>query len=268
MKQTLICLSLIVVASTSNAQTADTLYTKRPLFRLSDAALLGGFTAATAAAGPADRWITDRIEPGVKQAHNTLDRGATLFRLFGQPGALVAGGGLYVLGLARGNRRVQDLGLHSVESIFLASVVTGAVKVTAGRARPRVSRDNARNFNLFRGLGKDDYQSFPSGHTTAAFAFASIISAETSHWWPGSRWIVGPAMYGVATLTGVSRIYNNAHWASDVLAGAAVGTFTGIKVFRYQHSHPNNWLDRSLLHAGVTAAHTGELIPVISVSTR
>jgi membrane-associated phospholipid phosphatase len=268
MKLIFSCISLIVVVSSANAQTADTLYTKRPLFRATDVLLLGGFTAATIAAGPADRWFTNRIEPGVKEAHRTLDRSATAFRLFGQPGALVAGGGLYVLGLARGNRRVEDLGLHSMESIFLASAITGALKVTAGRARPRISPDNARNFNLFRGFGKDDYESFPSGHATAAFAFASAISAETSHWWPGSRWIVGPAVYGAATLTGVSRIYNNAHWASDVLAGAAIGTFTGIKVFRYQHSHPNNWLDRHFLRAGVTTTANGQLMPVITVMTR
>ena len=128
--------------------------------------------------------------------------------------------------------------------------------------------ERTRNFKLFRGFGNDDYRSFPSGHSTAAFAFASIISAETSHWWPDSRWIVGPIMYGAATLTGVSRIYNNQHWASDVLAGAAIGTLTGIKVFRYQHSHPDNWLDRKFLRAGLSVSNNGTLMPVLSVVRR
>ena len=138
----------------------------------------------------------------------------------------------------------------------------------AGRARPYASKDNARNFGLFRGLKSDDYKSFPSGHATSAFAFASVISAETSHWWPDTRWVIGPILYGAATLTGVSRIYNNQHWASDVLAGAAIGTLTGIKVFRYQHSHPDNRLDRKLLRAGVSVSNTGSIAPVLSVIRR
>lgn len=263
-------LALFVFASAASAQTADTLFTKRPFLRLGDAVMLGGFTAATIAAAPADRYFTRHLQAEANQANKTLSRSATVFRFFGQPGALVAGGGLYAVGFLGGGRRVEDLGLHSMESIFLASAITGAVKVTAGRARPRISPDNARNFNLLRGWGKDDYESFPSGHATAAFAFASVISSETSHWWPGTRWIVGPAVYGAAALTGVSRIYNDAHWASDVLAGAAIGTFTGIKVFRYQHSHPNNRLDRIFLRARLSAAvaNDGQLIPVIAVATR
>jgi membrane-associated phospholipid phosphatase len=75
-------------------------------------------------------------------------------------------------------------------------------------------------------------------------------------------------MYGAATLTGVSRIYNNQHWASDVLAGAAVGTISGIKLFRYQHSHPDNWLDKKLLRAGISISNNGSLTPVFSVVRR
>jgi membrane-associated phospholipid phosphatase len=54
-------------------------------------------------------------------------------------------------------------------------------------------------------------------------------------------------MYGGATLIGLSRMYNNAHWTSDVVVGAAIGTFSGIKVVRYNHGHSNNLIDRWLL---------------------
>ena len=47
-------------------------------------------------------------------------------------------------------------------------------------------------------------------------------------------------MYGGATLVGLSRMYNNAHWASDVTLGAAIGTFSGIKVVRFNHSHAHD----------------------------
>ena len=261
-------LLVVLLSSTARAQTADTLHTKRPLFTASDAALVAGFAVATGAAAPADRWFTRELQDDARQANRALNRGAAVFRVVGFPGGLIAGGTLYLAGMASGDRRIEDLGLHSVESIVIGNVITASMKIVAGRARPYISKDNARNFKLLRGFGNDDYRSFPSGHSTAAFAFASIISAETSHWWPDSRWIVGPIMYGAATLTGVSRIYNNQHWASDVLAGAAIGTLTGIKVFRYQHSHPDNWLDKKFLRAGLSVSNNGTLIPVLSVVRR
>jgi len=150
----------------------------------------------------------------------------------------------------------------------LTKISSGAIKVVAGRSRPRLNTDSAANFKLMRGFKDDDYRSFPSGHTTAAFAFASLVSAETSHWWPNSRWIIGPIVYGGAALTGVSRIYNNAHWASDVIAGAAIGTLTGIKVFRYQHSHPDNRLDKFFLRAGMQMSNNGVVMPIMSMVQR
>lgn len=64
-------------------------------------------------------------------------------------------------------------------------------------------------------------------------------------------WIVAPAMYGGASLVGLSRMYHNNHWASDVMLGAAIGTFSGLKVVRYSHAHPDNKLDRFILGASI-----------------
>ena len=46
-------------------------------------------------------------------------------------------------------------------------------------------------------------------------------------------------------------MYNNRHWASDVIIGAAVGTFAGNKVVRYHHSHPGNKLDEWLVNFSI-----------------
>jgi membrane-associated phospholipid phosphatase len=264
----LIIAALCLVSSAVQAQTADTIYTRHSLVDGSDAALAAGFAVATAIAAPGDRWVTRQLQDDARQANRIYSRGATVFKLFGHPGSTIAGGGLYAGGLIAGDRRVEDLGLHSLESVLVSEAITSAVKIVAGRARPFASPDNARNFKLFRGWGDDRYQSFPSGHATAAFALASTITAETSLWWRDSRWIVGPIMYGAATLTGVSRIYNNRHWASDVVAGAAIGTFTGIKIFRFQHSHPDNWLDKKFLRAGVSVSNDGTIAPIVSMVRR
>jgi membrane-associated phospholipid phosphatase len=237
--------------SISGAQTADTLHTERSLFVAGDALLAAGFVAVTAAAAPADRWFTHALQDEARQANRALKITATGARFWGNPGALIAGGGIYLAGTAAGNRRVQDLGLHAVGSVMIANLITGGMKTVIGRGRPYVDSTNARNFHLLRGLHDSDYRSFPSGHSTAAFAFASLVTAETSHWWPGGRWPVGALTYGAASLTALSRVYEYKHWASDVVAGAAIGTITGLKVFRYQHSHPDNRIDDFFLRAGV-----------------
>lgn len=61
--------------------------------------------------------------------------------------------------------------------------------------------------------------SFPSGHTATAFAGAEMLRREYGEEYP----LVGIAGYVVATSVGCMRIYNNAHWAADVLAGAGIG---------------------------------------------
>ena len=131
---------------------------------------------------------------------------------------------------------------------------TGTVmKDFFGRARPFVDTTgpNPDDWQIGRGFRRgSSYQSFPSGHTTAAFAAAAAVSAETSAWWPAATYfLIGPVMYGGAAAVGLSRMYNNRHWASDVIMGAAIGTFAGNKVVRYHRMHPGNAVDRALLTA-------------------
>jgi membrane-associated phospholipid phosphatase len=61
-------------------------------------------------------------------------------------------------------------------------------------------------------------------HTTIAFATASAIDAETSAGWV--PWVVYPA----AATVGYARVVENRHWTSDVVAGAALGFWTGRRV--------------------------------------
>jgi membrane-associated phospholipid phosphatase len=238
------------IAANTEAQVQDTINKKTPLLVGKDALLLGVFTIGTVAVAPLDMQVAKRLQNPGTQENRFLKRAATGFRVLASPGSLLAGVGLYGLGRAQAQRRVQSLGWHSVESILIADVLGGTIKLAAGRARPYVDIDNPADFQLFRGFTDDKYRSFPSGHTITAFAFASTVTRETQFWWPHSAWYVGTVMYGGASLMGLSRIYNNQHWASDVMGGAAIGTLIGLKVVKYTHSHPGNSIDRKLIKGG------------------
>jgi membrane-associated phospholipid phosphatase len=255
-----IALVCVTLAVTAQAQVQDTISTKSPLFTGKDAILLGAFTLGTALVAPVDMRVANRLQDSATQASRFLGRAATGFRLLGDPGSFVTGTAIYLIGRAKGNRRVESLGLHSVESILLADVLGGAIKLTVGRQRPSVDVKTPDNFQLWRGFKGDQWRSFPSGHTITAFAFASTVTRESQFWWPHATWYVGTIFYGGASMVGLSRIFNNRHWASDVMAGAAIGTLVGIKVVKYTHSHPGNHIDRELIKGKTSAIQVNPVL--------
>jgi membrane-associated phospholipid phosphatase len=239
----------LLVGGSASAQLQDTINKKTPLLTGKDALLIGVFAIGTAAVAPIDMQIASRLQDSATQESRFLHTAATGFRLLGDPGSIVTGSVIYLAGRAGGNARVQSLGLHSVEAIVFADMLGGVIKVVAGRQRPYADIKNPYNFQLWRGFSDDKYRSFPSGHTITAFAFASTVTRETQFFWPHAGFLVGTVFYGGASLVGVSRIYNNMHWASDVVAGAAIGTIMGLHVVKYTHSHPGNAIDSKLIKA-------------------
>ena len=229
------------------------------LFEARDLLFAGGFALGTVAMAPLDLAIAEELQGSRHQENDYLRGAAATVRVLGHPGALWISGGLYAAGIASDYRPLADLGLHSVESILLAEAFTVTLKGIAGRARPHLDEDESLDFGFGRGFGNDDYRSFPSGHATAAFAAAAAMTTEMEHWAPASKLMVGSVLFGGATLVAISRTYHNEHWASDVVAGAAIGSFAGWKVVRYHHTHPDNLIDRWLLPKVVPAA-TGELL--------
>jgi len=219
------------------------------LFTTADPWIMSAFVAGTAAMMPLDRTIARELQEPETQTSRVAKRSAQLFNTIGDPGTLVIGVGMYGVGRLAHLDRVADLGLHGTEAIIVSGGITAALKAVAGRERPNFAGVlDPGDFRVGRGLS-GDYASFPSGHTTAAFAAATVVTAETSRWWPHSTWLVAPIMYGGASVVGMARLYSNAHWSSDVVLGAGIGTLTGLKVFRFNHTHAGNRLDRWLLGA-------------------
>jgi membrane-associated phospholipid phosphatase len=244
----------------------DTQHVHKTLFTWRDAALAGGFTALTIGMFPVDRHIAGQLRNPDTQANRFFSNSATGVELITSPGAYIIGGGMYAIGRWGGHPTLADIGWHGTEAVLLSSVVTGLLKTTLGRARPYVSSDtNPHDFKFGGGFTSSDRQSFPSGHTTTAFAAAAAVTSEMRRLHPQAVWYVGPVLYGGATLVGLSRMYHNKHWASDVVLGAAIGTFGGLKVVRYSHTHPDNRIDRFMLHTSLAAMPNGQLGLVLSL---
>jgi len=239
----------------AQATPADTVIADSRLFHQSDLYVLAGFAVATAAMFPLDRKLATEVRREDLVTNKNLKRISGTFRFFGGPGPYIIGGSMYLAGRATRNRRLTELAVHGTEAVAVGLGTSFVLKVILGRGRPYTSADtNPRNFGLLRGFRSPDYQSFPSGHSTAAFSAAAAVTAETREWWPGSSWYIGPIMYGGATLVGISRMYEDKHWASDVAMGAAVGTFAGLKVVRFNHTHTGNRVDRFLIGDSKSAA--------------
>ncbi len=261
----------LAVHGIAAAQPADTTHISRaPLFTAKDAWIAAGFVAGAIALHPADRYFARKLQTPNNQENRFLRDAASGFRFMGTPGSTIIGVSMYAVGRVARVDKMADLGLHGTEALLVAQQAVGLIKGIAGRARPAVSIDDERSFVLNRGFRKnsDLYRSFPSGHSAMGFAAAAAVTSETSKWWPNSTWYIAPVMYGGATLIAASRMYNNKHWASDVVIGAAIGTFAGTKVVQYHHSHPGNRIDKWLLRPSVQKLPDGQVALGLTVETR
>jgi hypothetical protein len=243
------------------APSRDTVIPDRQLFHRSDLYVAGAFVVGTVALLPFDQRLADALRDEQAKGNRTIDDIAHTAKFFGGPGPLIIGSSMYLVGRLGHVPRMAELALHGTEAVGVGAAIAGVIKTVAGRARPFVSADtNPRDFAFGRGLKKGDYKSFPSGHSTAAFSAAAAVVAETHEWWPNSTWYIAPVMYGGATVVGLSRMYDDQHWASDVLMGAAIGTFAGLKTVRFNHTHTGNRIDEILLGTHLVPTQNGAAV--------
>ena len=252
-------MTLPALASRAGAQQGDsTSGVSQPVAEthgeVSTLRVAAGLGAAALAIAPFDVAITRRLRSPDLQASRAWHNGAVVFDWYGAPGARAVGPLLAVAGSVARNSTLSDIGIHVSESYAASAVAVFIVKGFAGRARPyQVSSESAYDFDLGRGFPhREPFSSFPSGHATGSFAFAASITVEAARRWPEHATLVGALAYGGAFLDGVSRVYRDTHWPSDVAAGALLGTVSGLLVTRHQHAHPDNRVDalaRRLLFA-------------------
>ena len=267
----LTALTLLVSPASLRAQgqtetRSDSLIPDSRLFVRSDLYVLAGFVGATVAMFPLDRRLAESLRRDHLVGNGTLNTIEETLNVVGGPAPILVGGAMYLLGRVSNRRRVAHVALHMTEAIAVGLATSGSLKMLAGRARPYASADTApHDFGFARGFRGERYQAFPSGHATVSFALAAALTSESAEWSAGARWIAGPLLFGGATIVGLSRMYADRHWASDVVVGAAIGTFAGFKTVRFNHTRTGNRVDRWLLGESATALL---LLPGASGSTR
>jgi len=170
------------------------------------AAGAGGFALGTTVF---DRSIRDSV-----QARRTtgLDRFCRSFEHLGADYSFVVLVGFEGYHFLADDRRSQAVFVDGLAASLIASgFIAPILKYSVGRERPSDSASPYR-FHPFT-----NHNSFPSGHTTQAFAVATVIASHYPTWW------VQALAYGSAGLVGYCRVEQNAHWSSDVVAGALIG---------------------------------------------
>ena len=185
-----------------------------------DWTLFGGTVAAVAAAHQFDARVRDHFA-GKTPLLNGKDKNST--RDAAPAAALVAG--TWAAGWLLDEQSGRIEAYRMLEAGALSSITAEALKYGAGRARPNET------------LRVDDWRkggsSFPSLHASAAFAIGTVFAESGSDDYRWLRRVIG---FGVASGTAYARLHDNAHWLSDVVAGAAVGAYTGVFTLNRRYS--------------------------------
>jgi membrane-associated phospholipid phosphatase len=172
---------------------------------------IGGGAAALGALVALDEPVRDLSRDVQGRTGDALARRARWFGNWHQSLPWFVGGTLAVGGVTGGGR-----GLETAAAVLAGAAAGSAanevVNELVGRARPLWGRGEFS----FRPLS--GHASFPSGHAAYTFAMAGAIDEATDGWLPAA---LG---YTIASATALSRVYDDKHWLSDIVVGAAIGT--------------------------------------------
>lgn len=153
-------------------------------------------------------WIAQNVRCAL------LDPFMKLYTQLGNTGMLFIVLGLVLLLF----RQTRKAGFSALCAMLIGLVVVNfTIKPLVARARPWLVIENFVNL-----VPERDPNSFPSGHTNAAFAFAIAVCLSAP-----KRWMKITAVC-LAAVMGLSRLYVGVHFPSDVLAGAVVGSLCGL----------------------------------------
>ena len=216
-------------------------FTKPFHMKKRDWGYLGAMAAATGLLSLADRPI-QRTALKYRNEHPGIQNTSRYVTNFGGMYEVYTLAGLELYGVIFKNQKMKTTTLLASQAYITGALTESFLKFISGRQRPYNSDPNAIQAKpTFKGpfykppmdaSGKRLNSSFPSGHTTVAFAAATVYAMEYKN-----KPLVPILAYSAASLIGLSRIIENKHWATDVLIGAALGYFNGRLVVNNYHRY-------------------------------
>lgn len=152
--------------------------------------------------------VTDQIEP------------------FGNTYSPFLVGGMYLTGVVTKNRALEHTSLMTAKSLLISTMIYTFSKAMIRRGRPTHFDDP---FLYKEPLTMDKkYTSFPSGHMLTVTSVATALAEAYGEDYPWVPYV----SYGIAILTGSTRLYQARHWSSDVWVGASLGYFVTKGIFK------------------------------------
>ncbi|MGO4478348.1 YjbH domain-containing protein [Massilia sp. 2TAF26] len=158
---------------------------------------------------PVDRFMEKHAGSSIARAWDNVGKGMPVLLAGAAAGAV-----------AFGDARAQNMGIISLESIAGAAAVSMATKRIVGRARPN------EGLGQWSKASDRSNASFPSNHSTVAFAAVTPFAQEYD----------APWLYGLAAASSLGRAAGREHWVSDVVAGGVLGYAMGSWLWQAQRS--------------------------------
>lgn len=186
----------------------------------------GGALAAIGAAHEYDDNVRSHFAMGARAVLDGNDKHAVRDAI---PAAAVAVG-TWAVGTLIGDSAGRVEAYTMVEAAGFSAITATALKYAAGRARPNQT------------VRVDDWRtggaSFPSLHSSAAFAVGTVLAESGGD---NYRWIRRFLGYGMAGATAYVRLHDNVHWLSDTVAGAAIGIATAHFTMNRREARERRW---------------------------
>ena len=164
-----------------------------------------------------------------------------LGRMFGELySPVVFFGGFAIHSLITNDIKTRKIAYEIGQASIYAGVINYILKLAIGRARPYLN-EGPTTFHPFAALFNQDDHSMPGGHSTAAMVISTVLSRNAKPTW------LKILAYVPAALTFASRVYQDQHWTSDDLVGAAFGYFIASWVVD-QHESSNSPIEMSSIY--------------------
>jgi membrane-associated phospholipid phosphatase len=206
---------------------------------------VGGFALLTGAVSLTNKPI-NTFATNLRNNNPAIASASKYVTRFGGAYELYAMAGFYTYGLIFKTEKEKTTTALATQAYITAVGIAFVAKYLASEQRPYYTNPlTNKKGPIFHGpfypfkngpdgqkLNREGLSSFPSGHTTAAFAAATVYAMEYR-----DKPLIPILSYSAATLIGLSRLTENKHWPIDILAGGMIGYLSGRQIVNNYHRY-------------------------------